>query len=365
MRTSKKTLGALTVVVTSALALTSCGGGVVGGGSGNGGDDETFSWRLVTHQIPGTPRYQETVVPFAEYIEEESDGRLSVEIFGADDLFPTDETFEAVSNGTVDAAAIYAGFWSGRDEVFNLQPGVPGDPITDYEDVLVRNEAINPIMEEAYSDYGITFLGAFDYAPPEILMSTVEVNSVEDFNGLNIRAAGSAASFYNALGASVVTVSAPEIYTALQLGTVDAAEFNDFLVNGEMGLDEVTDYVIEPAIHVGGNSDKDLIVNPDSWDALPEDLQAIVEDARDHVMEISGGSYAEANEEAREEWIAEGVEIIELPESEVEEMREVAAEWLLGVQDSSEYAERYVEAYAEVLHDLGYEEYAETLGYSG
>lgn len=365
MMNRKKSLAIPAIAVTAILALSSCGGGVVGGAEGgDGGEDDNYSWRLVTHQIPGTPRYQETVVPFTEYIEEASDGRLSVEIFGADDLFPVDETFDAVANGTVDAAAIYAGFWSGRDEVFNLQPGVPGDPITDYEDVLVRNEAVAPILEEAYAGHGVTFLGAFDYAPPEILMSTVEIESVDDFGGLNIRAAGSAAAFYNALGASVVTVSPPEIYTALQLGTVEAAEYNDFLMNGEMGLDEVTNYVIEPAIHVGGNSDKDLIINPDTWNELPDDLKEIVEDARDHVMEISGSSYAEADAEAREEWVEAGVEIIELPESEIDEMREVAADWLLETQEGSEYAQQYVEAYAEVLHELGYEDYAETFGYT-
>lgn len=363
MKNSKKSAGIAALAMTGALALSSCDGGVVGGSEGGGDENDSYSWRIVTHQIPGTPRYEETVVPFVEYIEDESDGRLTVEVFGADDLFPVDETFDAVADGTIDAAAIYAGFWSGRDEVFNLQPGVPGDPITDYDEVLLRNEAVEPVLEEAYGDHGVTFLGAFDYAPPEILMSTVEINSVDDFSGLNIRAAGSAAAFYNSLGASAVTVSPPEIYTALQLGTVEAAEYNDFLMNGEMGLDEVTDYVIEPAIHVGGNSDKDLIVNPGAWDTLPDDLQGIVEDARDHVMEISGGSYTEANAEAHEQWIDNGVEIVEMPEAEVDQMREKAAEWLLNTQEDSEYAQQYVEAYAGVLQDLGYEDHAETLGY--
>src|SRR5690606_37395135 len=111
--------------------------------------------------------------------------------------------------------------------------------------------------------------------------STVPIRSLADFSGKNIRAAGFATTFYEKLNASSISVAAPEIYTALQLGTVDAAEYNDYLVNQEMGLHEVTKYVIEPALHVGPVNDKDLIINPKAWAELPEDLQQIVIAARD------------------------------------------------------------------------------------
>src|SRR5699024_2376758 len=104
-----------------------------------------------------------------------------------------------------------------------------------------------------------------------------------DFKGKNIRAAGVASQFYGELGASAISLSAPEIYTGLQLGTVDAAEFNDYLVNGEMGLNEVTKYVIEPALHVGPSTDKELIVNPKAWDELPDELKVALYVARDKV----------------------------------------------------------------------------------
>lgn len=364
MKRKKKMLGVLASGLAIMVGLVGCssGGALSGGGEG---DDAVFRWRMVTHQIPGTSRYDETILPFVEHVKEASNGRLIIEPFGGGNLFPATDTFDAVASGTVEMAAIYAGYWTGKDPVFGLAPGLPGDPILEFDEHLERNAALEPILTEAYADHGITNLGAFDYAPIEILMSKVKIDSVDDFKGLNVRAAGTAAAFYGALGASAISLSAPEIYTALQLGTVDAAEYNDYLVNQEMGLEEVTDYVIEPALHVGGNSDKDLIANPEAWDSLPDDLKAIVVEARDIAMENSATVYGAANEAARQSWIDSGVEIVTLPDAEIEKMRVIAAEWLMEFKDSSELATRYVEEYARVLHEMGYDEQAKLVGYSG
>lgn len=364
MKNKKRMLGALATGLALMTGLVGCasGGALSGGGEG---DEAVYRWRMVTHQMPGTSRYDKTILPFVEHVEKASNGRLIIEPFGGGNLFPATDTFDAVATGTVEMAAIYAGYWTGKDAVFGLAPGLPGDPILEFDEHLERNAALEPILTEAYADHGITNLGAFDFAPIEILMSKVKIDSVDDFKGLNVRAAGTAAAFYGALGSSAISLSAPEINTALQLGTVDAAEYNDFLVNQEMGLEEVTDYVIEPALHVGANSDKDLIANPKAWDSLPDDLKAIVLEARDVAMKSSATVYTEANEEARQAWIDAGVEMVTLPEAEVEKMRVVAANWLMEYKGSSPLTTRYVEEYARVLHDLGYTEQAKLFGFTG
>ncbi|WNS75744.1 TRAP transporter substrate-binding protein [Bacillus sp. DTU_2020_1000418_1_SI_GHA_SEK_038] len=326
---------------------------------------KVYKWRMVTHQIPGTSRYEGTVVPFIEAVKEASGGRLIIEPYGADTLFPTTDTFDNVKNGVVEMAAIYTGFWSGKDPVFGLGGGtIPGDPIKGFSQHYYRSEKLEPLLSEVYEKHGIKNLGSFDLAPEEILISSVPIRSIEDFKGKNIRAAGIANLFYGKLGASSISLSPPEIYTGLQLGTIDAAEYNDFLVNKEMGLHEVTKYVINPALHVGPSSDKELIVNPKAWAELPDDLKAIVLTARDKARYLSAMSYSVENLKAKQEWLDKGVEIIDLPEKDIEKMREVAFELLLEYKEQSSETEKYIEAYAEVLNDLGYVEEAKKLGYS-
>jgi hypothetical protein len=57
------------------------------------------------------------------------------------------------------------------------------------------------------------------------------------------------------------------------------------------------------------------------------------------------------------------VQIINLPENDVKEMRNVAAKLLVDFGKKNPEAGQYVAGYAKVLHDLGYEEQAKALGY--
>lgn len=353
----RRNLNITSMTIALALALTACGGGALNQEAEEG---ETVTWRLVTHQVPGTSRYDSTLPLFAEEVSKATDGNFVIEVFGGGTLFPVSETYDSVSSGTVDAAAIFTGYWTGKDPVFNLV-SLPGDPITGPEEHFQRADALDPIFAEVYAKSGIHHLGAFDYAPSEIFMSNRKVESLDDFEGMNIRATGVAGQFYDLLGASSVSIAGPELYSAMQLGTVDAAEFNDYLVNAEMGLNEVADYVIEPSLHTGPTSDKDLIINQEAWDALPESYQQALVDARDATREASATAYADANEDAVQQWLDEGVEIVELPESEVETAHQMAYEWLGGFAGENEYTERYVTSYIEVLRDLGYDAEADAI----
>ncbi|WP_109471907.1 TRAP transporter substrate-binding protein DctP [Ornithinimicrobium cavernae] len=353
----RRNLAITSVTLVLALGLTACGGGVLDQEAAEG---EEVTWRLATHQVPGTSRYESTLPLFAEEVSKATDGKFTIELYGGGTLFPISETYDSVSRGTVDAAAIFTGYWSSKDPVFNLV-SLPGDPLTGPEEHFQRAEALDPIFGEVYAKSGIHHLGAFDYAPSEIFMSNRKIESLEDFKGMNIRATGVAGQFYDTLGASSVSIAGPELYSAMQLGTVDGAEFNDYLVNAEMGLNEVTDFVIEPALHTGPTSDKDLIINQEAWDALPESYQQAVIDARDKAREASSTAYAKDNEDAVQQWVDEGAEIIELPAAEVEEARQLAYEWLGGYADENEYTERYVTGYIQVLRDLGYDAEADAI----
>ncbi len=326
-------------------------------------EDKVYRWRAVTHQIVGTSRYTETVAPFCEMVKKMSKGRLIIEPYGAGVLFPVSETFDAVRDGMIQMSMTWAGFWGSKHPLFTIVANRPGGPLTTFEENFYRNEQLFPIVEKLYKKFGVTYLGAFDFNPSEILVSTKPIRKFEDFAGLNIRTGGLGGTFYSKLGSSVVLLSPPEIYQALQLGTVDGAEYNDFIVNKEMAFHEVTKYVIEPALHTDATDDKDLIVNSEAWESLPEDLQAIVLAARDMARYKSAISYGAKNEIARQEWVKAGVEIITLPEEDVKRIRAVGMEILNEMSATDPIIKEYVDAYAKVLFELGYEQDASTLGF--
>lgn len=322
---------------------------------------QEFSWRAVSHQLPGTARFEGTVTPFAECVGKASGGRMEIQAFGGGVIFPVADTLDSVRDGIVQMAMIWPGYWAGKNPVFALAGSRPGDPITSFSESFFRAERLHDVVAAAYEREGVTHLGAFDFGPAEILNSNVEVRSLADFQGKRIRAAGIGATFYNELGASAVTLTGTEIYQALQLGTVEMAEFNDWLVNKEMGFHEVTKFVIEPVLHTGAVDDKDLLVNPTAWNGLPEDLQNVVLACRDRARFLSAIAYGIGNDRARGEWLEAGVQIIELPEAEVTAARLTGARVILEFAAKNPEAAAYVKTYAEVLGELGHSEMAELL----
>jgi len=325
--------------------------------------EKVYKWRAVTHQLVGTARYKGTVVPFCEMVKKASNGRLIIEPYGAGVLFPVTESFDAVRDGVVQMAMVWGGYWAGKDPVFALSGSRPGDPIVEFSENFYLSEKAYPLVAKVYEKYNVKSLGGFDFGPAEILCSVKPIRSLADFKGKKIRSAGIGATFYSALGAGAVSLSAPEIYQALQLGTVDAAEYNDWLVNKEMGLHEVTKFIIEPVLHIGTCDDKDLLLNPKAWAELPDDLKAIVMIGRDYARYLSANAYGVESKKAKQDWLKRGVQIINLPEKDVKEIRGIAARVILDFAKKSPQTAEYVATYAKVLNDLGHVDEAKVLGF--
>jgi len=260
---------------------------------------------------------------------------------------------------------VSTGYWVGRDPAFGLFATRPGCPIRRYDDIMYLDQKALPLMQSLYAKHGVKLLGTFDTCAAEPLMlSKKKLESLEDFKGLNIRTSGLGAQFYEALGASPVSVSGPEIYTALQLNTVDAAEWMGWRENMEMAFQEVTPYVLDPACHLGGTSNQFLLVNPSAWNKLPEDLKKIVVLAMDEARYKSAITVRADNEAFRKKWEEKGVEVFSLPEDEYKKMRSIGMKVYKDHAEKNPVGKEYLKIYAEVLYDLGFTEEAEFFGHN-
>lgn len=364
MKTGMKKMLGLLLAAVLLVSLCACGSQstetstTAASTAGEAASTQQYTMKLVSHQMVGTARYEATVVAFCNSVKSASGGRLVIEPYGAGVLFPVTDSFTNLQNGVVDFMACWDGYWTGVDPCFALAGNVPGDPITSFSEHYYRSDSLDGVMSELYGNYGLVYLGGFDYGSPEILMSNKKITSLDDFKGLNIRTSGISGTFYAALGASPVSLASTEIYTALQLGTVDAAEYNDWLVNEEMALNEVTTYVVEPCLHQSAINDKSLIANPKSWNSLPEDLQAIVLACMKEARYNSAVAYDVGSSLSRMRWIDSGVEVITLPEEEVVKAEQVAVDIINEYKAKGGYCEQYIDVYKQVLMDLGYEEFA-------
>jgi TRAP-type mannitol/chloroaromatic compound transport system substrate-binding protein len=102
-----------------------------------------------------------------------------------------------------------------------------------------------------------------------------EINSVADLVGLKMRIPGLGGEVMQRAGVSQITVPASEIFTSLQTGTIDAAEWVGPYNDVSLGLHRAARYYYYPGWHEPGPM-IECIINRDAWNTLPEDLQEIV-----------------------------------------------------------------------------------------
>jgi TRAP-type mannitol/chloroaromatic compound transport system substrate-binding protein len=102
-----------------------------------------------------------------------------------------------------------------------------------------------------------------------------EINSVEDLQGLKMRIPGLAGDVFSQAGGTAVRISGSELYTSLQTGVIDAAEWVGPYNDLALGLHGVAKYYYYPGWHEPGSM-LEFIINRDAFEELPADLQAIV-----------------------------------------------------------------------------------------
>jgi TRAP-type mannitol/chloroaromatic compound transport system substrate-binding protein len=320
-------------------------------------------WRLVTHAMPGTEQ-QRIVEEFCDTVETLSNGEFVIKPYPAGVLFPVFETFDNLANGMVNAAMVYSAYWPGKDPLFNFTTQ-PGSPLSTYAEGAYFVEKLEPWFKKLYAKHRITYLGHAMVSPLyEQLMSVVPIDSVDKIKGLRIRSSGIGGKFYTALGASTVSLSAPDIYTALQTRSIEAAEWTFWDENMRMGFHEVATYVLDPALQNGTCEYFPLVVNPANWDSLPQHLKDIVLVARDRLRYKSAMVY---NREiiAREKWKSlDKVKVIEWSDEDKAKARATGHKVVMDEAMKSAEGKEFLDIYRTALWELGYKEDAKVLGYT-
>jgi TRAP-type mannitol/chloroaromatic compound transport system substrate-binding protein len=77
----------------------------------------SFSWKMTSAYGKGSPFYMDgpgSATDLAKRIADMSGGRLKIQVYGAGELIPALEGFDAVRAGTVEMNHANAYFWTGK-----------------------------------------------------------------------------------------------------------------------------------------------------------------------------------------------------------------------------------------------------------
>ena len=237
------------------------------------GDAADFEYKFGHPMATDHPLHTSSVQMW-NAVRDETKGRLRVTVFPANQLGSDPATLSQVRTGAVQFAAQsgstmgsvvpVAGIESlpfafkNSAAVFTAMDGALGE--------LIRHDM------EAQSLFGLPFM--YELGFREITSSTHPIRTAADLANFKIRVPASKiiADTFDALGASPVSLSVPEIYTGLQTHIADGQE-TPYSVIETLRLYEVQKY-LSATNHIW--TGEWVVANLAAWNALSPEIRAVV-----------------------------------------------------------------------------------------
>jgi TRAP-type C4-dicarboxylate transport system substrate-binding protein len=232
--------------------------------------------RLHTFMPPVANPYKHFLVPWAEKVSKESNGRMKVQLFPAMQLGGSaPQLLQQVRDGVVDIIWTLPGFTPGvtvKDEVFEL----PFLHRSTRSTVLALQDFIEQHMQKELAPYHVLQVHAH---AGTLFMTKSAVNTVEDLKGMKLRTPSrTAAWILEALGAAPLQVALPELAPMLSKGTVTGSLLT-YEIAPAVKMQDLVDYFTtfhgpQPRL---GTTVFMLLMNKQKYESLPADLKKVID----------------------------------------------------------------------------------------
>lgn len=229
----------------------------------------------LAHQYPATQPIGDGYNLWAKRVEELSNGDISVRVFPGSTLIGSDESFTAVSSGSVSASNMIGGFQTGDiPELASITMPFLFDDYAHYKRSV--DGGLRELVGGWYEAKGIKLLTFFPKGNDQVFHKSKFLLAPEDFVGAQIRGVGGASDdVLRALGANVVRLPTTEVTQGLQRGVVEGIVTNCVAHIGRSWFEQ-SPYASIVSLK---NDVEGLGLNLDVWNSMSEEQQKIVTDA--------------------------------------------------------------------------------------
>ena len=308
-----------------------------------------FAWKMVTTWPKNFPGLGTSAEKLAELITEMSGERLRVKVYGANELVPAFEVFDAVSRGTAELGHGAAYYWKGKSEAAQFFSTVPfGMTAQEMNGWLYYGDGLK-LWRELYRQFGLIPAPAGNTGVQMGGWFNKEINSVADLQGLKMRIPGLGGEVLKRAGGTPVNLPGGELFTSLESGAIDATEWVNPYNDLAFGLYKAAKYYYYPGFHEPGTT-LEAIINQAAFEGLPKDLQAIVLNACKVVNQDMLAEYTARNPAALKALIEKHhVEVRAYPEDVLATLRKYSEEVVKELADKDDFAKRVYTSYSAFL----------------
>jgi TRAP-type mannitol/chloroaromatic compound transport system substrate-binding protein len=302
-------------------------------------------WRMVTSWPRNLPGPGMNAQRLADRITAMSGGRLTVQLHAAGELVPALQVFDAVYSGAAEMAHTASFYWAGKVKAASFFTTVPFGLTPAEHAAWIEHGGGQALWDELYAPFGLKPFMAGNSSLQMGGWFRRPLARLADLKGLKLRSAGLGGELFQRLGAVTVSLGVPDIYPALQNGTIDGVEFLGPASDLAAGFFQIAKHYYWPTF-TKPNGTAECLVGLKAWEALPPDLQAVVANA---CAAENAHTLAEADWRDGEALATlvqrHGVELRRWPEDIVAAARTAAAELLAAFDTGSDIEQRVYRSY--------------------
>jgi len=268
----------------------------------------TIKWRMPC----SWPKSLDTIYGgadiMAKAVAEATDNKFQIQVFAAGEIVPGLQIVDAVQNGSVEIGHTASYYYFGKDPTFAFGTSVAFGPNQRLNQGWFTVGGGKEVLNEFYKKYNCTALLAGNTGCQMGGWFRKEINTLDDLKGLKMRIGGFPGAVLTKFGAIPQQLAAPDIYPALEKGTIDAAEWVGPYDDEKLGFYKVAPHYYYPGWWEGGSMLL-AFVNLDKWNALPKYYQAVLEQAGHLANTWMMGKYDDLNPAALRKLIANGAKL--------------------------------------------------------
>jgi len=262
--------------------------------------------------FPETHKNAKSAAEWAKEIEKQTNGRVKITMFYSGTLTPADKCYDGVEKGISDIGYSVLAYTRGKfplTEVIDLPIGIRSGVAA----TKLVNEYYSKFKPKEFDGTKVMYLHGHG---PGLIHTKKAVNKLEDLKGMKIRCTGMAAKIVTALGGTPVAMPMGDTYDAISRGVVDGSMApQESLLGWKWG--EVVKFTTEDW-GASYTASMFVVMNKDKWNALPPDIQMIIEKINGEWIEKQGKTWDEIDKEGRDYTLKLGNKIIPLSKEENE-----------------------------------------------
>ena len=296
----------------------------------------SIQWRMPASWPKSLDTLFGGVEMIARRVGEITDGKFQIRAFAAGEIIGALQVLDAVQAGTVELGHTATYYYFGKDAAFSLGTSVPFGPNARQNTAWWYFGGGSEAMAPLFKEYGCLAMLAGNTGCQMGGWFRKEIKSLADLKGLKFRIGGMAGLIMAKLGAVPQSIAAPDIYPALEKGTVDAAEWVGPYDDEKLGFNKVAKYYCYPGFWEGGSMLMTL-VNEKKWNELPKPYQAALAAACGEANTWMTAKYDAQNPAALRRLVASGTVLRPFPKVVLEAAEKAAYELFEELKGKSKH----------------------------